>query len=58
MSEFLSSYKSVPPTTWVYLSSWLILGLFFKFNRLWSVRNLDLLGLVALGPGLLLVEDL
>jgi hypothetical protein len=57
MSEFLKHYQSVSPTTWVYLSSWLILGLFFKFNRLWSVRNIDLLGLIALGPGLLLVES-
>ena len=57
MSEFLQHYESVHPTTWVYLSSWLILGLFFKFNRLWSVRNIDLLGLIALGPGLLLVES-
>ena len=57
MSEFLQHYESVHPTTWVYLSSWLVLGLFFKFNRLWSVRNIDLLALIALGPGLLLVES-
>ena len=56
MSDILFQYNRVPPTTWVYLSSLLMVALFFKFNRLWSVRNLDLLGLVLLAPGLLLVE--
>jgi hypothetical protein len=46
----------VYPTTWVYLSSLLMLGLFFKFGRFWSVRNLDLVLLILLAPGLLLVE--
>ena len=44
------------PTTWVYLSSLLIVGIYFKFHRFWSVRNLDLLGLIALSPGLLLIS--
>ena len=56
MSEFLLNYKRVDPTTWVYLSSLLSLGLFFKFNRFWSVRNLDLILLILLAPGLLLVH--
>ncbi len=56
MSEFLFQYHKVHPTTWVYLSSLLTIGLFFKFSRVWSVRNLDLLGLVMLAPGLLMVE--
>lgn len=55
MNEFLFHYHSVRPTTWVYLSSLLMIGLFFKFGRLWSVRNLDLLLLVLLAPGLLFV---
>lgn len=55
MSEILFHYHPVNPTTWVYLSSLLIVGLFFKFNRFWSVRNLDLVMLIALSPGLLLV---
>ena len=33
----------------------MILAIFFKFNRFWSVRNLDLIGLIFLTPGLLLV---
>jgi hypothetical protein len=56
MSEILFQYVKVYPTTWVYLSSLLMLGLFFKFGRFWSVRNLDLLLLILLAPGLLLVE--
>jgi hypothetical protein len=55
MSDYLVYYERVNPTTWVYLSSLLMISLFFKFNRLWSVRNLDLIGLILLAPGLLLV---
>ncbi len=44
------------PTTWVYLSSLMTIGIYLKFNRLWSVRNVDLLGLIAFAPGLLLIE--
>lgn len=56
MSEFLFHYYPVPPTTWVYLSSFLMIGLFFKFGRFWSVRNLDLVLLILLAPGLLMVH--
>ncbi|MBM4022333.1 MAG: hypothetical protein FJ284_08850 [Planctomycetes bacterium] len=38
------------------MASLLSIALFFKFNRLWSVRNLDLLGLVLLAPGLVALE--
>jgi hypothetical protein len=54
MSDFLPQYQKVDPTTWAYLSSLLIIGLFFKFNRIWSVRNLDLVLLILLAPGLIL----
>jgi hypothetical protein len=40
----------------VYLSSLLVIGLYFKFNRFWSVRNLDLLLLILLAPGLLMAQ--
>jgi hypothetical protein len=43
------------PTTWFYVSMLIILAMFFKFNRFWSVRNLDLIGLVMLTPGLLML---
>lgn len=56
MSDILFHYHKVNPTTWVYLSSLLTICLFFKFSRVWSVRNLDLLGLIMLAPGLLMVD--
>lgn len=56
MSEFPLGYERVPPTTWAYLSSLLMLAVYFKFNRVWSVRNLDLLLVILLAPGLLLVH--
>jgi len=56
MSEFLFHYEPVPPTTWVYLSSILMICVFFKFGRFWSVRNLDLLLLILLSPGLLFIH--
>ncbi|MCU0959018.1 MAG: SHD1 domain-containing protein [Pirellulaceae bacterium] len=57
MNEILFQYEKVNPTTWAYLASLLIVGLFFKFGRFWSVRNLDLLLLILLAPGLLLVSE-
>src|SRR4029453_4347206 len=57
MSEILFHYHKVDPTTWVYLSSLLTICLFFKFNRFWSVRNLDLVLLILLAPGLLMVNQ-
>ncbi|MBM4000912.1 MAG: DUF2029 domain-containing protein [Planctomycetes bacterium] len=56
MSELLLQYHKIHPATWGYLSSLLTIGLFFKFNRLWSVRNFDLFLVILLAPGLLLVQ--
>lgn len=56
MPDILFHYERVNPTSWAYLSSLLMLALYFKFNRIWSVRNLDLFLLIALAPGLLLVQ--
>ena len=52
MQGYLPEYE-INPTTWVYLSSLLTIGIFFKFHRFWSIRNLDLIALIALAPGLL-----
>jgi len=57
MSEILIQYEKINPATWVYLSSLLMVGLFFQFNRFWSVRNLDLVLLILLAPGLLMVNQ-
>ena len=56
MREVLVQYDPVNPTTWAYLSSLLMIAVYFKFNRVLSVRNLDLLGLIALAPALLMVQ--
>ncbi|MFM8635924.1 MAG: hypothetical protein ACKOEX_14140 [Planctomycetia bacterium] len=56
MSDILFHYYRVNPTTWFYLSSLLSIAVFFKFNRVLSMRNLDLVGLILLAPGLLAVE--
>lgn len=55
MEEILSGYRVNEPT-WFYLSLLLILAVFFKFGRIWSIRNLDLCLLLSLSPGLLLVR--
>jgi hypothetical protein len=44
-------------TTWFYFSALLAVALFFKFGRLLSVRNLDVLTLFLLMPGLLLLVE-
>jgi hypothetical protein len=54
MQEILFDYK-LNPTTWAYISALMLIGTYFKFRRFWSVRNLDLAGLIAFSPGLLLV---
>jgi hypothetical protein len=45
------------PTTWFYFSGLLAVALFFKFSRLLSVRNLDVLTLFLFMPGLLLIAE-
>lgn len=57
MSDFLLYYSRPNPTTWVYMSSFLTIGLFFIFRRFWSIRNLDVFLLISLAPGLLIVHE-
>ena len=57
MSELLLYYRRPDPTTWVYMSSFLTIGLFFVFHRFWSIRNLDIVLLILLAPGLLMVHE-
>ncbi|HEX5472810.1 MAG TPA: hypothetical protein VFW73_13045 [Lacipirellulaceae bacterium] len=56
MREILVQYEPVNPTTWAYLASLLMFAVYFKFNRVFSVRNLDLILLGALAPALLMVQ--
>src|SRR5690606_2839849 len=55
MEDILKGYE-INQATWFYHSLLLMLAVFFKFNRLWSLRNLDLLLLLSLSPGLILVK--
>src|SRR5262245_8636047 len=55
MSDILFGYQSIAPITWAYWSAVLILSLFFKFSRFWTFRNIDLILLILLSPGLIMV---
>lgn len=55
MDVLLRGY-SVNQPTWFYLSTLLIVAVFFRFNRFLSLRNLDLCLLLLAGPGLLFVD--
>ena len=44
-------------TTWFYFSGLLAVALFFKFSRLLSMRNWDVLTIFLLVPGLLLLQE-
>jgi hypothetical protein len=55
MSHFLTDF-TITPTTWFYLAFLLVVAVYFKFTRLWALRNLDLLALLCLMPGWLLLE--
>lgn len=55
MDYILKDY-SVNEATWFYLSLLLIVAVFFRFNRLWSLRNLDLVLLLSVSPGLLFLH--
>jgi len=57
MSQFLFYYQRPEPATWVFMSSFVIVALYFMFHRLWSIRNLDVALLILLTPGLMLVYE-
>jgi hypothetical protein len=51
----LVSDLGLEPEVWLFLSLLGCLTLFFKFSRIWSIRNLDLLLLFVLVPGMRLI---
>jgi hypothetical protein len=55
VSGSLVADLGVGPEVWLFLTLLGCLTLFFKFSRIWSVRNLDLLLLFALAPGMMLL---
>ncbi len=56
MNAILTGYLVSQPA-WLYLSSLLIIAVYYRFRRLWSLRNIDLLLLLSLSPGILLVKE-
>jgi hypothetical protein len=56
MDRILSGY-AVDDATWLYLSLFLTVAVYFRFSRLFSLRNADLLILLAISPGILLVHQ-
>ena len=57
MSHLLLYYQRPEPATWVFLSSFLLLGIYFVFHRFFCVRNLDIVLLLLLAPGLMMVYE-
>jgi hypothetical protein len=57
MENLVFGYHQIPPSSWAYLSSLLMLALFFKFNRVWALRNVDLILVILLAPGLLMIYE-
>ena len=57
MSTILQNFWLPNATTWFYFSLLLAVALFFKFSRLFSVRNWDVITIFLLVPGILLIED-
>ncbi len=55
MNGSLVADLGLGPEVWLFLSLLGCVTLFFKFSRFWSVRNLDLLLLFVLAPGLMLM---
>ncbi len=53
MDVFLPDFD-LNEATWFCLSLLLIIAVFFRFSRVWSLRNLDLGLLLCISPGLLL----
>lgn len=57
MSHLLLYYQRPEPATWVFLSSFLLLSIYFVFHRFFCIRNLDILLLILLAPGLMMVYE-
>jgi hypothetical protein len=57
MSEFLFYYVRPEPPTWVFLSVFAVIGIFVVFRRFWSLRNLDIMLVLAFTPGFMMVYE-
>ena len=56
MNYILPAFQPLTNPTWFYLSLVLILAVYFRFGRLWSLRNLDLILMLGIAPALLYFE--
>jgi hypothetical protein len=56
MNYVLHGYQ-VNEATWFHLSFVLILAVYFRFGRVWSLRNLDLILMLSIAPALLYVQE-
>lgn len=55
--DLLPEGYNLDTPTWFYLSMLLIIAVFFRFHRLWSLRNVDLCLLLCASPGLILIQQ-
>ena len=53
MHGIFSDYM-ISPQTWFFHALLLIIAVYFRFNRLWSIRNLDLLLLLGVAGSVVL----
>ncbi|MFM8399638.1 MAG: hypothetical protein ACKOAH_17570, partial [Pirellula sp.] len=51
------AYTITEPPSWIVLSVFSLIGLFFVFHLFWSLRNLDILLILAFIPGFMLVYE-
>lgn len=58
IASIFSDFSLPNSTSWFYFSLLLSIALFFKFTRLLSMRNWDVLTLFLLVPGLLLLQEI
>ena len=56
MEKILSGW-AVNDATWLYLSFVLTVTVYFRFSRVFSLRNADMVLLLAISPGILLVRQ-
>jgi hypothetical protein len=57
LASIFSDFKLPNATTWFYFALLLAVALFFKFSRVFSLRNWDVLTLFLLVPGMLLRQE-
>ena len=55
MDGSLVADLGIGPETWIFGTLLLCVTLFFKFGRFWSIRNLDLVLVFALAPGMMIL---